>query len=607
MRSSARLRSAVFVSALVACSLPETARAQSEGFALERFDPSAAGDPFFGVQSPHVFADTRPSFIVLADYAHAPLVLRRRNGDEIGKLVSDQLFVHATAAISLLHRVLFHVDVPFVTLNSGGSPSIGGTTFASPSSAALGDVKLGARVRLIGDVRDPVQVAFATSVWLPTGSQSSYAGDGRARALPSVIVGGRLGDVIYTSTVGFALRPDRGVLDTPVQNEATFGAGVALLSLEDRLQIGPEVYGTTAVGKGRSAFSRSTTSGELLLGVKYRMGPWVVGGAAGPGLGVGLGTPDVRAVVSIGYAEWGDAPKKVESVTVPPKDRDGDGILDGDDACVDTPGVASSNPKKNGCPKDLDDDGIADQSDACPDVAGPKSDDPKKNGCPDKDGDGIVDRDDACPEVAGVADPDPKKNGCPPDKDGDGIVDASDACPDVPGVADPDPKRNGCPPDKDGDGILDANDACPDQPGPADPDPKKNGCPKVILTAKAIVITEQIHFEFNKAAIQPDSDALLQQIAKVLIDHPELKKLQIEGHTDNQGGGAYNMTLSQKRADAVKKWLVDHGVAADRLVAKGFGLTKPIADNKKPEGREKNRRVEFNILDPKPPKDEVKP
>ena len=597
-----RLRSlGLALSGPLLLALTSSTNAAAEGFALSKFDPAPAGDPFFGVQSHYVWKDTRPSFVLIGDYAHAPLVLRRRDGDEVGKIVEDQLLLHANASIAVAQRVLFHVNIPFALINSGESPTAGTQTFASPSGVAVGDVRLGARLRIFGEFHDPIGLAIATSVWIPTGDRDAYVGEGRARVLPSLIAGGRISDIIWNASLGFALRPERKVLETPSQNEATFGGGVALLAADDKFQIGPEIYGTTAVGNGRSMFGKSTTSAELLLGVKYRPGPWVIGVAGGPGLGVALGTPDVRVVGMVGYAPWGEQTKKE---TLPPSDRDNDTIVDEKDACPTVPGVANSDPNKNGCPPDKDDDGIVDSRDACPEVQGVANPNPKLNGCPpDKDEDGITDEKDACPTIKGAPNEDPKKNGCPPDKDEDGIPDGEDACVDVKGVANTDPKKNGCPPDRDDDGIIDAEDACPEEPGVKQADPKKNGCPQVILTAKAIVITEQIHFEYNKATILPDSDTLLQQIAKVLIDHPEIKKISIEGHTDNKGNGPFNLTLSQKRAAAVVAWLTSHGVDKSRLTSKGFGMTKPIGDNKTEDGREKNRRVEFQIIDPAPPKD----
>ena len=255
----------------------------------------------------------------------------------------------------------------------------------------------------------------------------------------------------------------------------------------------------------------------------------------------------------------------------PPSDRDGDAILDSVDACPDQPGLPNADPTKNGCPPppDRDHDGIPDASDACPDLAGPPSDDPKKNGCPDRDG--------------------------------DKIIDPLDACPDVPGVPSDDPKKNGCPPDTDGDGITDDKDACPKEPGPANEDPTKNGCPLVVVRDNEIVITQQVQFEVDKSIIKPASDGLLDTVAGVMKDHPEIVRIEVQGHTDNTGKAQHNKVLSGARADAVKRALAKRGVAEKRLVAKGFGDEKPIAPNDTDPGRAKNRRVQFVILEKKAP------
>jgi outer membrane protein OmpA-like peptidoglycan-associated protein len=101
-----------------------------------------------------------------------------------------------------------------------------------------------------------------------------------------------------------------------------------------------------------------------------------------------------------------------------------------------------------------------------------------------------------------------------------------------------------------------------------------------------------IHFDTGKAAILPDSEAALSEIVKLLQQDADLK-LRVEGHTDNQGNAAANQALSEKRAQAVVVWLTAHGIAANRLTAKGFGQTKPIEDNGTEDGRAKNRRVEL--------------
>jgi len=186
----------------------------------------------------------------------------------------------------------------------------------------------------------------------------------------------------------------------------------------------------------------------------------------------------------------------------------------------------------------------------------------------------------------------------PPDRDGDGVPDAEDACPDVPGVKTDDPKTDGCPPDldRDKDGIPNDKDACPDVPGSPNPDPAKNGCPRAIVQQGQIKILDQVKFRTASAVILPESDGILGAVLKIVLDHPEIQQVSIEGHTDNRGIAAYNQTLSQQRAASVVKWLMSHGVEARRLTSAGFGQARPLDSNATDEGRQNNRRVEFRIV-----------
>jgi outer membrane protein OmpA-like peptidoglycan-associated protein len=252
-------------------------------------------------------------------------------------------------------------------------------------------------------------------------------------------------------------------------------------------------------------------------------------------------------------------------------------------------------------PSDRDKDGIIDDLDACPDVPGEPNDDPAKNGCPpsDRDGDGIFDDDDACPDEPGPANADPEKNGCPlRDRDGDTILDDDDACPDEPGPPNADPKKHGCPPrDRDGDTIFDDDDACPDEPGPPNADPARNGCPLARIEASQIVIYERVEFEFDKAVLRPESDAILNAVKDILDAHPEFTRISIEGHTDSEGTEKYNQNLSEERAAAVVEWMVNHGIDRNRVTSRGFGELRPIDTNETAAGRQNNRRVEFHILE----------
>lgn len=184
----------------------------------------------------------------------------------------------------------------------------------------------------------------------------------------------------------------------------------------------------------------------------------------------------------------------------------------------------------------------------------------------------------------------------PPDRDGDQVPDGVDACPDVPGVASDDRLANGCPGDRDDDGIIDKEDACPDLAGTASSNPNRNGCPLVRIDDDQIRIMDQFHFKASSAEILAESNMLTLTIASTMKTHPEIKKLRVEGHTDNSGNAAANVKLSQARADAVVKALIKAGVDKKRLSAKGVGQMNPVDSNSTPEGRAANRRVELHIL-----------
>ena len=267
--------------------------------------------------------------------------------------------------------------------------------------------------------------------------------------------------------------------------------------------------------------------------------------------------------------------------TVKPPDSDGDGILDKDDKCPAVPGVK----EYQGCPiPDTDGDGITDDKDKCPNVKGLA----KYNGCPipDTDKDGINDEEDKCPAVFGLI----RYKGCPiPDTDGDGVNDEEDKCPTVPGVI----EYKGCPiPDRDKDGILDDQDECPDVPGVA----SKHGCPDLMEEFKFNY--RVIQFPTGSAKLTTKDQTELNKVVEAMNKYSNLK-LNIDGHSDITGNAKSNLKLSQNRAGSVKGYLVMKGIAADRLIATGYGQDRPIADNKTVAGRTANRRVEF-IVNQKP-------
>ena len=338
-------------------------------------------------------------------------------------------------------------------------------------------------------------------------------------------------------------------------------------------------------------------------------------------------------------------------------DSDEDGVLDDIDECKDVSGDEAF----YGCPNpDPDGDGVCEPwvaehgdvfakictgTDECPDLPGSAA----NNGCPnpDTDADGYCDpwvseggygekyasvcRDvDKCPGDGEDMDGFEDADGCPdPDNDGDGMCDPwvadtnafdkyenvcskRDICPNIKGYE----QFNGCPaPDTDGDGYCDAwvykenlnsffgckgLDECPNEKGDDD-----KGCEvkRVVVTAEKIQINEKIFFNLNKSTIKKESDSLLEEIAQVLKDNPQIKKVEIQGHSDTSGNAKKNLKLSSDRAKAVRDRLIKNGVEADRMTFKGYGSTQlliPLEPGQKKETEEQaaaNRRVEFVILE----------
>ena len=258
---------------------------------------------------------------------------------------------------------------------------------------------------------------------------------------------------------------------------------------------------------------------------------------------------------------------------IEPIDSDGDGVFDDKDKCPNTP--KGRKVDANGCELDSDGDGVVDGLDRCPGTPPGRTVD--ANGCElDSDGDGVVDGLDRCPGTPPGRTVD--ANGCELDSDGDGVVDGLDKCPGTPPGRKVD--ANGCELDSDGDGLVDAVDKCPTIYAKTD-----DGCPPPL-------VLEGVNFDNDMATLRPEAIGILDRAAIALKEWGSVK-VEIGGHTDSVGTDEYNQALSERRAYAVRDYLISKGVAADRLTAKGYGESKPVADNGTAEGRFQNRRVEM--------------
>jgi OOP family OmpA-OmpF porin len=541
-REIKRMKMARWLSAAMTCAawvaLARDAHAQSQGFALDTFDPSERGSDWFSVESLDLRGNVRPAIGVVMDGAYRPLVIYAPDGTIRSSVVRNQIFGNLGATLVLWDRLRLGFNMPVAVFQDGHAGVLDGVTYSPPSTPAVGDLRLGADVRLVGTYGQPFTLALGARVYVPTGERDNYTGDDAVRLDGRLEAAGDLGVFTYAARIGAQYRNLEDTIGgSPIGSQVLFGAAAGFRAFDHALTIGPEVYGATVVSNGATLFAKQSTPIDAMLGAHLTfLRDFRIGGGVGPGLTRGFGSPEFRWLASLEWVPAYAEPLPPAPPETAPEDRDGDGIVDDDDACPDTPGVKTD---------------------------------------------------------------DPKTNGCPPDRDGDGVIDSADACPDTPGLKTDDPKTNGCPdPDRDKDGIPNETDACPDVAGPSNADPKKNGCPQAYIQADQIKIRDQVKFATASAAIVPgkDSQDVLDAVEKVLEQHSEIKQVRVEGHTDSAGTAAYNRVLSQHRAESVVKWLVKHGIDASRLTAQGFGPDRPIDDNSSEAGRRNNRRVEFHIV-----------
>ena len=438
------------------------------GLALDRFDPAERGSEWFALDTLDLRGRVRPAIGADFDWGHKPLVLYDANDHVVGSVVGDQVFVHLGASLVLWDRLRLGFNLPVAIVQSGDGATLGGVTYPAPTSPEVGDLRLGADVRLVGRYRSPFTLAAGASLYLPTGNADDYTSDGVVRAVvPHLNAAGELGAFAYAAKVGYELRRSEIVGGVRLGDDFQFGAAAGVRLASGKLLLGPELYGSTVVEGG--AFRTAATPLEALLGLHYQfVEDWRFGVGFGPGIVRGDGAPLFRAVASF---EWAPAYRH-----------------------------ADRGARESG--------------------------------------------------------------------------------------------------DEDGDGIPDAEDACPRRPGRRSRDPRRNGCPsRVRIEGRQIKISEQIKFRTDSSEILPESDGVLTEVRETLDEHPEIRRVRVEGHTDNTGDPAYNRELSQRRAEAVSAWLVRHGVDGNRLHSVGVGPDRPIDTNATEEGRRNNRRVEFHIVE----------
>jgi outer membrane protein OmpA-like peptidoglycan-associated protein len=620
--------------------LSNTADAQEAGkdgeFSVQRFAPAPGPWNFVTVQGLRFRGRNAWSVGLYGNYSNSPFVVRScRSQTDCDSpnavlkkdiaVIKDMVTTDLLASFAPIDRLMIGLRVPFSYVNgegidtTAGLPQRGGL-----SGAGFGDPYIDGKVRLLGGLDSPLVLGAAVFMTAPLGSamaEGKYIGDN------SVVAGGRgiadirLGAITAGANVAGLYRKEGTLGSTSLGSEFRYGVAMGYAF--------SPIFRAMVEGFGSTKFSdkNGTNSLEIDPSVRVRTMQskfeFTVGGGAGVIQGVGV--PKFRGFLGLMYIhELGDQdndgvtddkdqcptiPEDIDNFQdddgCPDPDNDMDTMPDEHDACPNQPETINQYKDEDGCPDevpDADKDAIPDADDKCPNDGGPnvvRVKQSKYYGCPDSDKDGVPDLVDKCPAEPEDTDGYEDEDGCPdPDNDGDGVLDNEDQCVEIPGSKD----NHGCPEeDKDKDGIPDRLDKCPTQPENFNGYQDDDGCPDnrpTLVEQKADKLEIKGSIEFatdSDKIVGAKSFSILDAVASLMTHNLRIQQIEVGGHTDDKGDKARNLELSKKRAEACKTYLEGKGIKPERLTAVGYGQDKPVADNKSAAGRQKNRRVEFNI------------
>lgn len=554
--------------AAAALAYSPAAQAQTQTFALDRPQVSGAPDDGFMVHRPRMDQNTRFYGNLALGFAHAPLRKDAVTGNPstqqgMDDVITGQFIFYPSIGVEILGRIGFNMHLPFVPLQfSGSEPSDVGNGGLTGQYSSLGDIRFDAR-GVLWQSKDKA-TSFGVEGFF-TGGSGTNTGFGGDRNGSAALFGSfehDFGKWFLTGHLGPHFRPLNSIGgpegDLVIGHELRWAFGGFMPLRGDNIRLGLELWGGTGIQSlsaggepnQNTFFSQRNTYLEWLGQVRVLLGEkkrFFANFGAGTRLSNGYGTGNFRMMASIGYffRLKDKAPpspdQKVQIVSRPEHyeaDSDGDGYPDGMDNCPNDPEDGKPPRKTDGCPAEAD-----------------------------RDEDGIPDRLDRCPDDKEDLDKIEDKDGCPED-------------------------------DADKDMVLDKVDKCPTEPGPPNADKKLNGCPTLTKVTEdgTITLLKNIEFESGAATIKPVSYPILNEVLIFLKSKSEVR-LAIHGHTDSVGKHETNLKLSKDRAAAVRKWLEGKGIAASRLESEGYGPDKPLQSNDTPEGRAKNRRVEFIVLE----------
>lgn len=506
-----------------------------------------------------------------ANYAHIPMERNDGTSKATRAVISHQTMLDLYMSLSLFGWVEVAFNMPFLLYEATDITDGAYALSNANGTAGVGDMRIVVKGKILDLNQYPVGLALIADLSAPTGRAANddilIGDDGVSFAIRAALEFNPWGRARMSANIGYRYRPHVDVYGFDMGQSVILSGAASIPFFHPDLDLLLDLNGEITVDGGNKNLEAQERPFEADLAFRYRFlkgtTEWWRGLALTAGVGTGLdsvGAPDVRVLLGLNF-HWVNGGNLGF-------DYEYGGFITAVEPCPD-PELTPPSQIPERC----------------------------KNVVVDSDGDTIPDSEDKCPFSGRVGYID--ETGCPLDRDGDTIPDYLDLCPDEGGKVDP----KGCPiKDTDGDTIPDHLDLCPTQPETFNGFEDEDGCPDadpnalVELTSGKINIKEQVFFETSKAIIKSESFELLNQVAQLLIDNPHVGNVTVEGHTDSRGKHKLNMKLSQDRANSVMKYLVDHGVAAERLNAIGYGPDRPIDTNDTAEGRARNRRVEFVVL-----------
>ena len=558
MQTNKRLLLPGMIMAALACSRGASAQpipvTNGDGFDTHLFRPAMDSKGFFATNGTDILGANDFSLGLVIDYGRNLLRVKDA-GQPSPQLINHQFQGTFHFDYGVANLLLVGVSMP-INLSAGSAQfdnRVPAQATVNPAqwspntfdSQTLGFLALHGKLRLLR-VEQGFGLALATQIGVPITNAPRYAGadpgffvwpqliaEKRAGASGAFKVGANVGFRAHSaSKTQLDLRDGRFVDG----QRLTYGLGMSLRVLEP-VDLVVDTYGTFLLSEASGALKPSN---EVTGGFKIFLekNSFLMLGA-GPRYTKGVEAADVRAFVGF-----------VFEPTI--GDRDGDGIKDDVDRCIDVP-------------EDFDGD---EDEDGCPEPDKPKPRVPSKPRDGDRDGDGIPDSRDKCPDER---------------EDFDGFED-EDGCPE---------------PDNDNDGIPDTRDLCPNEPETFNNFQDEDGCPdrgNVIVEDNKIIILKKIQFKRDSADILPESNEILDAVAGTMKDHPEFLLVEVGGHADERATERYNLQLTQARVDSVVTALVARGVDRARLHSVGYGEYCPEDLGHNEVAWEKNRRVEFKIV-----------